>query len=245
MQPETAANQSEKLPIDSRGTITASISHHRSGSAGGSTSRLVRSQGGDADINTSPLSNHEDEMCPDVVNLYSIWNETNNRLDLLTRRVEQGEDVMAASEFARWVVFSGILELLEKNPQKPPLTVDGALLRWKCGELIYLCGQVFNKNPSLKPPSYLEGIYHKLELIAGHLSKFTPPLAGTTEVGNTTPALVVVQGGLANVTDRKGIFSGALPHTAGQANCACGLGSRRGFPWPQFKQNRSSLIPKL
>ncbi len=46
---------------------------------------------------------------------------------------------MAASEFCRWLLFSGIFKLLQENSASGPLKVDGAHLEWKCRELLALC----------------------------------------------------------------------------------------------------------
>ena len=80
-----------------------------------------------------------DDMQTDTAILARIQSETSHRLDVLARCVAEGRDVMAASEFCRWLSFSGILILLERYPNQVPshnpLKVDGAFLRWKCEDL--------------------------------------------------------------------------------------------------------------
>lgn len=86
---------------------------------------------------------------------------------------------MAASEFARFVLNSSILELLEANPSPEPLAVDGSLLRWKCGELLRECNERFQKNsmaPSLSEASLLS-LHEKLDMVAGYVSKLSMPVA--------------------------------------------------------------------
>lgn len=118
------------------------------------------------------------------VNLHRIWLETSGRLDVLSKRVQEGRDVMAASEFARWLFFSGILKLLEANSQDGPLKIDGAFLRWKCEELIQQCNDRFRKNSA--EPSFTEAtfqsIHEKLDKIAGHVSGLS---VGRLETGDS------------------------------------------------------------
>src|ERR1039458_10533474 len=45
-----------------------------------------------------------------------IWKETNTRLDVLAGRVREGVEVLAASDFARWLNFSGIIQIFVQNP---------------------------------------------------------------------------------------------------------------------------------
>ncbi len=53
-------------------------------------------------------------------------------LDSFSRRVQEGRDVESASDFARWLSFSGILMLLERYPNQVAshdiLKVDGLFL---------------------------------------------------------------------------------------------------------------------
>ena len=86
--------------------------------------------------------------------LHRIYRETMNRLDVLSRRVAEGRDVMAASEFARWLSFSGIIRLCEENACGGDLKVDGALLRWTCEQLIQQCNE-------------------RIDLMAGYMSKLS------------------------------------------------------------------------
>lgn len=111
----------------------------------------------------------------DTVILHGIWREALNRLHTLSRRVQEGKDVLAASEFARYLFFSRTLELLEANPQPEPLKVDGSFLRWKCQELISDCNERFRTNnlsPNFKA-SELQSLHDKLDKVAGYLSQLS------------------------------------------------------------------------
>lgn len=104
--------------------------------------------------------------------LYCIYKETKSRLETLSCRVSEGRDVMAASEFARWLSFSGILKLLESNPQPEPLKVDGAFLRWHTEQLIQQCNERFRTNsvdPNFKAADF-KSLHDKVDTIAGYLS---------------------------------------------------------------------------
>ena len=135
------------------------------------------------------------------VNYHRIWNETNNRLDSLSARVRENRDVMAALDFARWLFWSGILELLEANACEGFHKVDGANLRWKCQELTRACQERFSRNDS-KPhleALQLQSIHEKLNLMAGFLSKLAMP-AQVSVTSAAAPArvdLTVISGGLA------------------------------------------------
>jgi hypothetical protein len=135
----------------------------------------------------------------DNVQLHWIWRETINRVEVLSRRVAEGKDILAASEFARWLEFSGIVKLLEQNPNPAPLKVDGAFLRWKCSDLLERCTAVSKAKDGVVrlDLSQLEDVNRKLDIIASHVAKLSPPLMdNTTKVGDAAePALLVIQGG--------------------------------------------------
>lgn len=118
-------------------------------------------------------------MESDTAILARIYSETVNKLDSFSRRVQEGRDVNAASEFARWLLFSGILPLLEQYPNQVqsqnPLKVDGAFLRWKAGQLVEACSDRYrtnNQNPSIEKTEF-ESIHEKIDRMAGYLSRLT------------------------------------------------------------------------
>lgn len=97
------------------------------------------------------------------------------RLDVLSERVQEGRDVMSASEFARWLNFSGIIKLLEQNSTDGPHKVDGPLVRWKCEALIKDCNAQFVRSSESAELSKdnVESLHAKLDRIAGHVSRLT------------------------------------------------------------------------
>jgi len=130
---------------------------------------------------------------PDKVQLHWLYKETINRLDLLARRVSEGKCLDESLEFANYVEWSGIVRMMEQNAEPEPLKIDGAFLRWKCDELKHAVRQRYqSKDGKYKiEKSELEAISHKLDLIAGYVSKL-PAVAGQP----TLPQLRVIEGGL-------------------------------------------------
>jgi hypothetical protein len=117
-----------------------------------------------------------------------------NSLGRQDRRVQEGKGLEAALEFARYVFWSGIIELCEEYPQEHPLKVDGAMMRWKCEELQRKVQDRYRLNDG-KPHierTELEEINRKLDLIAGHVAKFSPPEQGALPC---PPSLHVIDGG--------------------------------------------------
>jgi hypothetical protein len=116
-------------------------------------------------------------VCPPMdmekVVLHRIWSETIGRLDSFRRRVAEGRDVMAASEFARWVFFSGLIGLFKENAQDGFFRVDGALIQSKCEQLIESCNERFRSNdvsPHFDSAEF-KSLHEKVDCIAGYLSK--------------------------------------------------------------------------
>jgi len=105
--------------------------------------------------------------------LHWMWRETNNRLDVLSRRVDEGRDVVAASEFVRWLGFSGVLRILELNPSIGVLRVDGGLLRFKADDILRRCNAcgVVDPDDMRLGLDAVRSIHEKLDLIAGHVSR--------------------------------------------------------------------------
>jgi hypothetical protein len=54
--------------------------------------------------------------------LHWTWKETVNRLDSLARDVCECKNVMEAANFARWLNFSGLIQLFEENPSSEATT---------------------------------------------------------------------------------------------------------------------------
>jgi hypothetical protein len=59
-----------------------------------------------------------------------------------------------ASDFARWLNNSGLLEILKDRPQELPLPVDGSAPAAKLKALIEGCDEVYRKCGKVPPPEY-------------------------------------------------------------------------------------------
>jgi len=138
--------------------------------------------------------------------LHWIWNETYTRLDVLAGRVREGVEVLAASDFARWLQFSGVVELLEQNSTGGVCPVDGKGIRKKVEGLLFECGEWFRVHEHSYlprdmeiPRSEMEKINRRLNQIEEHLCRLVPPGAVTVEAGE--PALRVIPGGLTAIRE--------------------------------------------
>jgi len=136
----------------------------------------------------------------DSVKLHCLWRETTNRLDSLARSVREHKSVAEASNFAKWLQFSGVIDLLEQNPQGFPLVVDGKRVREQVRTLLSDCGESFRNGKA--DPKYaasdIAEINRKLDILAAHVATNLPPepaLADTPAVDGS-PALRVIAGGL-------------------------------------------------
>lgn len=110
----------------------------------------------------------------DDVTIYTIARETAARIETFTRRVKEGKDLQAAKDFTSYLRWSGVLKILEAhNNTTGPLKVDGALIRWKCGQLEKLVQAQFQSPSNVVhlELSALESINNKLDLLAGHVAK--------------------------------------------------------------------------
>jgi len=136
-------------------------------------------------------------MHTDTVKLHRVWSETTRFIETIHREVREGKSVMEWSRFGRWLRFSGVLEILEANPQEFPVEVNGKALRVAVEDLLSDCGEKFRTGKA--DPTYAQSdiaeINRKLDLIAGAL--FSPPTIKTPDVdAATVPALRVIEGGV-------------------------------------------------
>ena len=129
--------------------------------------------------------------------LHWLWKETVSRLRRLDARAREGKFVDEASEFARWVKFSGLLWVFTAFQAPPPLEVSPKEVERLITEILFDC-EAHWKNEPRGPwveKSELESINHKLDLVASQLSKLSPPVTETASAVQILPALRVIQGG--------------------------------------------------
>jgi hypothetical protein len=126
---------------------------------------------------------------PSSVELHLMWKECDRMTERHAGRVREGTHVMAASEWARWMMFSGVVDLLEANDTTEPWLVDGKGLRKKLTKLIDNCGEWFalhehsNVERELQiPRCEMERITQRLGVIEQKLDAMCP--ATVTEAEN-------------------------------------------------------------
>jgi len=137
----------------------------------------------------------------DKVGLHIIWRATHQRVEILRAHVREGTDVLAASEFARWLQNSGILRLLPE--QDFPLPCRGANLRSEVEKLVAECGEWFtlHERSNVKPHpqiprTELERINSTLASLTAAVASLTPPNVETANA--VTASLRVIEGGVAS-----------------------------------------------
>lgn len=126
-------------------------------------------------------------------NLFIVERELRAHLGILTARVREGREVLAASDFARWLNFSGIFRLL--NP------VVETELRKLTADLLNDCGQWFARHehsnkerPAQVPRSELEKINAKLNDLASLVAQLSSPAIETANEAQAS--LRVIEGGV-------------------------------------------------
>lgn len=131
------------------------------------------------------------------VQLHVLWRETDNRLVSLARSVREGKSVDEASNFCRWLRFTGLIELLEQNENPLPLIVSGRELRRKVEDILFDCGECYKGG---KPPlpryseSDMASVMARLDTITDRLNEISPPSSGTAN--EVSASLHVIQGGV-------------------------------------------------
>lgn len=105
-----------------------------------------------------------------------LWSETVNRLDSYQLRVNEGQDLDAALEFARYVIWSKLAEVMAPHDVAGALKVDSSFLRWKALELQRTVQDAFRTGKAAPSGNQapLEAIGHKLDLIAAQLAGLNP-----------------------------------------------------------------------
>lgn len=153
----------------------------------------------EASRSTNPSRAVSTKTLFDPVDAHVLWRETDNRVEVLLARVREGIDVDAASEWARWLRFTPILQTLPE--QDFPLPCRAKALAVKVEALVELCGEWFNKHERARtkphpaiPRTELEQINAQLLALAKgqeELMRVVRPY-----VGAGVPALSVLTGGV-------------------------------------------------
>lgn len=129
-------------------------------------------------------------MSLDRVDVHILYRETVMRLDVLRRRVRENNDVLAASEFCRWLRFSGVFKVFEVYPSGAPLEVSASTVRKLVEDLLQECGERMRGGKPVLPGielSELEMLNAKIDALTEHVARLSPSSA-------VTPVLHVIDG---------------------------------------------------
>ncbi|MGN6552318.1 MAG: hypothetical protein ACTHLW_01095 [Verrucomicrobiota bacterium] len=126
------------------------------------------------------------------VDAHQLWSETDGRINTLTRSVKEGRGVDEASNFSRWLRFSGVIQILEMHEQGFPLPVRAEELKRKTNDLINACGEWYqmHERANVKRDCYISS--SALDDINGQLLELRSAMRQITGV-NKTPALEVLK----------------------------------------------------
>jgi len=116
------------------------------------------------------------------VNNHILYRDTLNKLNDLRHRVLDGQDIMLALEFARFVEASFIVRILKPFDNDGPLTVDSKALQARAKEVRQLAQDTFYKlgKEELFPrhdAEQIAGINRRLDILAAQVSKLTTLLS--------------------------------------------------------------------
>jgi hypothetical protein len=108
----------------------------------------------------------------DDADLHFLYQRTLERLEILDARAREGKCLDEASEFARWVLASGLLDLFKLYPAKPPLEVSEAKLKALVTEITFDCEAAWKNDPRgpWVEKSELESINQKLDRLAAQMA---------------------------------------------------------------------------
>jgi len=128
------------------------------------------------------------------VDFYVLARQTQNRLDVLARDVSECKSVDEAANFCRWLSSSGVLALLEKNPQPEPLPVNGSALRKLAARILLECGDLYRQGKAT--PRYaasdIAEINRKLDILAAHAGGIFAPTGAIPDTKATEPPTVSI-----------------------------------------------------
>lgn len=102
-----------------------------------------------------------------------LYKETVNRLDRYQALVNEGRELEAALQFARFIIWSRLDRLMAPHDCEGALKVDSSLMLWKARELERTICEAYRSGKACPTPSQsvLEAIHHKLDLLAGYVAR--------------------------------------------------------------------------
>lgn len=145
----------------------------------------------------SQKANVQSDYSPKVTS-YKIYRETMNRLSVLDGYVREGKYLEEALQFARFVLWSGVVDLCNYYAtSEAGFKVSGANLQTRAKQLQTEVQDRYLKTGKGISIEFteLQKVNHKLDLIAGKISQLSPPKENT-ENAVSLPAFQVIQGGV-------------------------------------------------
>jgi hypothetical protein len=136
--------------------------------------------------------------------LHWLWKETVGKLESLERALMDRRAVEYASDYARWIEFSGLLKIFDAYPQPPPLRVDGEAVRALVTRVVESAGQILKGgNAPFNPnTAKLDEINSKFDFLLSQLAKNISPPEQTQTTLAGSPAVHVLAGGAISDSDR-------------------------------------------
>lgn len=109
-----------------------------------------------------------------TVTLLRVYTETERYLASLGRAASEGRAIQEASNFNRWLQFSGVLRLLELNSD---IDARFVTLRKKADELQFICVPYLQGRNEKLPPSQsrVDEINDKVDFILSIIAKDVTP----------------------------------------------------------------------
>jgi len=129
--------------------------------------------------------------------LHWLWKETVGKLESLERALMDRRAVEYATDFARWVEFSGLTKIFDAYSQPPPLRVDGEAIRALVSRVIESSGQILKGgNAAFNPnTAKLDEINTKFDFLLSQLAKNISPPEKTQTTLAGSPVVSVIAGG--------------------------------------------------
>lgn len=127
------------------------------------------------------------------VTLQLIYKETAAYLERLARAASEGRAIDEANNYLRWLQFSSVLRLLEKNSYVNP---DFVKLRYQCEALQAICRPYLQGSniPASPSQARIDELNDKVDIILAAMAKnISPSKVHTADAGR--PALTVIAGG--------------------------------------------------
>jgi len=139
------------------------------------------------------VSDNKNSLRMERHRLHAMWSHTMRFLDSLKTRVNEGKDIQAASEFARWIQTAGVVAMFEDNPQPSPLLVDGYATRRACVDVLQTCADQWrNGAPRIVALAKVEELSLKVDVLAHAVAQLLPERARAEVTASPLPPALLL-----------------------------------------------------